>query len=79
MKDTIAEEIHDLGKKASRQLGPCLHQLVGIYTKITDVIPKGPKPYFGVFIKVSFAELKETAKGFSGYENSGLWPRPQAN
>ncbi len=40
------------------------HQLVGIDAEITDIVPERAQSNPGVLVKVPFAQLQKTAKGF---------------
>ena len=59
----FVEQLHHFPEELPCEIRTFLHQLIGVDTEIADIIPEGTQSDTGIFVKIAFTELKETAEG----------------
>ncbi|MNV35248.1 hypothetical protein D3C71_1266890 [compost metagenome] len=63
MQRALAEQSHHLREQALRQVGPLVHQLIGIDAEVADVVAERAQADAGVLVEVALAQFQEAAKG----------------
>lgn len=62
MQRVFREKLHHLAEQATGQIRALGHQLVGIDTKIADVISERAQTDAGVLVEIAFAQFQEAAE-----------------